>query len=133
MGDRIQTKVNLREFEKCAADRVILGVITKENGATITRIGMDGKMQTVEANAGDKFYKGDVVQTSDKAGLQIQLPDQSVLNVKAGSKVDMGQWDIAPSLPSRGGSGSLDVINSKPPAEFKSQFIFSPSNGGVRG
>ncbi len=74
-GQGIKTTVNLRAFEAAAADRVPMGIIAKENGLTITRMGMDGKQQTFEGNAGDKIYKGDVLKTPEGGSFSATLAD----------------------------------------------------------
>lgn len=129
----IKTKVNLRDFEKVAADRVPLGVIAKEQGATITRMGMDGKVQTVEANAGDKLYKGDIVKTPADGSAVIALPDKSQLTVGANSKVDMSQYDGASEVENT--PRGLSAINAKitPQREGMIQMHVPTPILGVRG
>lgn len=131
----IKTKVNLKDFEKAAADRVPLGVIAKEQGATITRMGMDGKIQTMEANAGDKLYKGDIVKTPADGSAVITLADKSQLTAGANSKVDISQYEGISDEATPRGRGTLSAISGKltQPSEGAVQFHVPTPILGVRG
>jgi hypothetical protein len=87
--------LGFKEFEKCAANRTALGTISKENGATITRMGMSGKMETVEANAGDKVYKGDIIKTPPNGSVVIALPDKTVVSADQNSAIDIAKFEVA--------------------------------------
>ena len=91
----IKTNVNLKEFEKCAAGRQPLGIIAKENGATITRMGMAGKIETVEANAGDKVFKGDIIKTPSNGFVSISLPDKTTVSGGPNSTIDIEKFDVS--------------------------------------
>ncbi len=132
--DGIKTKVNLRQFEQAAADRSPVGTISKENGATITRMGMDGKVQTIDANAGDKVYKDDIIKTPPNGSVNIALPDKSVITAGGNGKIDMKDWDISSDIPDAK-TGSLSVISGKiaKPSPDATPFVTPAAILGVRG
>lgn len=92
----IKTSVNAgASFNEVAPDRVPMGTIRQEVGATITRVGMDGKSQTIDANTGDKVYKGDTLKTSDGGSFLVDLVDKTILTGGPNSAVEMSEICIS--------------------------------------
>lgn len=57
-------------------------------------MGMSGKMETVEANAGDKVYKGDIIKTPSDGSVAIGLPDKTVVSAGPNSSIDIAKFDV---------------------------------------
>ncbi|MBP9867647.1 MAG: hypothetical protein KBC88_01820 [Alphaproteobacteria bacterium] len=126
-------------FNEVAPDRVPMGTIRQEVGATITRVGMDGKSQTIDANTGDKVYKGDTLKTSDGGSFLVDLVDKTILTGGPNSAVEMSRFaspdgnENTASFEKRSISEIRGSSSASPTSLPKSNDLSQPQAIGVRG
>ena len=82
----------LWNWNVCSAELPVAGIVKSVNGrAVISRNG-----QSLEAAAGMKILRGDIIQTSEKASIGLIFDDDTVVSMGPNSEMAIDEYNFVP-------------------------------------